>query len=230
MNKILSNYMTVLKKISETKKKFSDMSNQPKLVAVSKNFEEDDIKILLNEGHLIFGENRVQEADRKWNNLKNIFPNTELHLIGPLQSNKVKQALNVFDVIQTVDREKIVKKIHETITLNENINLAEKRFMIQVNTGNESQKSGILVKNVFDFNNWCANDIGLNIFGLMCIPPQDEPASVHFNIMNTLAKECNLKNLSMGMSGDYETAIKFGASYVRIGSAIFGQREIKFRQ
>ena len=226
MNKILNNYMTVLDKISKAKKNFVDTENQPKLVAVSKNFEEDVINILLKKGHTIFGENRVQEAERKWTSLRNTFPQIELHLIGPLQSNKVKQALKVFDVIQTLDREKIAKKFIDTILSSENIDLAKKKFMIQVNTGNESQKSGVMVKNVEGFNNWCTKDLGLNIFGLMCIPPLEEPASVHFSIMSTLAKKCNLQNLSMGMSNDFETAIKFGASHVRVGSAIFGDREL----
>ena len=224
MNKILNNYMTVLDKISKAKKNFVDTENQPKLVAVSKNFEEDVINILLKKGHTIFGENRVQEAERKWTSLRNPFPQIELHLIGPLQSNKVKQALKVFDVIQTLDREKIAKKFIDTILSSENIDLAKKKFMIQVNTGNESQKSGISYNDVDGFYNYCTKEKKMNIVGLMAIPPNDNNTDKHFKTISELNASLNLKELSMGMSSDYKLAVKHKATFLRIGSSIFGDR------
>lgn len=191
------------------------------LIAVSKNFEEDAILPALNAGHRVYGENKVQEASAKWPALRNKFENVELHLIGPLQSNKTAEAVALFDVIHTVDREKIAK------TLSKEMKEQNKfpKLLVQVNTGSESQKSGIEPQEAVAFINLCRETYGLDITGLMCIPPADENPGPHFALLNKIAKEANLSVLSMGMSSDFETAIQMGATHVRVGSAIFGSRK-----
>ena len=192
----------------------------PKLVAVSK--KQDDYKILeaLKVGQY-FGENRVQEAEQRWSKKVEMYKNLELRLIGPLQTNKVKQALNLFDIIETVDREKLAKEIAD----NHNDAVKTKQFYIQVNTGSETQKSGVEPLQSDNFINYCKHDLKLPIVGLMCIPPLNEEPSMHFALLKKIAKRNNLKELSMGMSNDYKEAIKFGATSVRIGSLIFGERK-----
>ena len=191
-----------------------------KLIAISKTFSAAGIEPVLAAGHRVFGENRVQEAKAKWPELKARFPGVELHLVGPLQSNKAKEAIELFDVIHSVDRLKIAQ------TLAEEMARQGKRLQlfIQVNTGEEPQKAGVMPREVQGFLRQCREDLGLDIAGLMCIPPVDEEPAVHFAFLAKLAKECGVKNLSMGMSGDFETAIEFGATHVRVGSAIFGER------
>ena len=192
----------------------------PKLVAVSK--QQDDYKILeaLKMGQRVFGENRVQEAHQRWSQKTQTFKNLELRLIGPLQTNKVKQALELFDIIETIDREKLAKQISE----NSNNQIKTKNFYIQINTGNEFQKSGIEPLEADNFIEFCIKDLKLPIIGLMCIPPLDEEPCMHFALLKKIADRNNLKELSMGMSSDYKEAIKFGATSVRIGSLIFGDR------
>jgi len=192
----------------------------PKLVAVSK--QQDDYKILeaLNMGQRVFGENRVQEAHQRWSQKTQTFKNLELRLIGPLQTNKVKQALELFDIIETIDREKLAKQISEK----SNNQIKTKNFYIQINTGNEFQKSGIEPLEADNFIEFCIKDLKLPIIGLMCIPPLDEEPCMHFALLKKIADRNNLKELSMGMSSDYKEAIKFGATSVRIGSLIFGDR------
>ena len=192
----------------------------PKLVAVSK--QQDDYKILeaLKMGQRVFGENRVQEAHQRWSQKTQTFKNLELRLIGPLQTNKVKQALELFDIIETIDREKLAKQISEK----SNNQIKTKNFYIQINTGNEFQKSGIEPLEADNFIEFCIKDLKLPIIGLMCIPPLDEEPCMHFALLKKIADRNNLKELSMGMSGDYKEAIKFGATSVRIGSLIFGER------
>ena len=190
------------------------------LVAVSKTFDADAIRPVLQAGQRIFGENRVQEAKGKWPGLRQEFPGIELHLIGPLQSNKAKEAVELFDVIHSIDRPKIAKAIADEMkkqgkTL---------ELFVEVNTGEEPQKAGIPPKETGAFLRYCREELGLTIAGLMCIPPQDEEAAVHFAFLAKLAKELGLPKLSMGMSADYEAAIELGATYVRVGSAIFGAR------
>ena len=192
----------------------------PKLVAVSK--KQEDIKIMkaLKMGHRYFGENRVQEAQQRWSDKIPTFKDIELRLIGPLQTNKVKLSLELFDIIETIDREKLANSIGEQF----NKNVKTKKFYIQINTGMEVQKSGIEPLQSDNFIDYCIQDLKLPIVGLMCIPPLNEEPSMHFALLKKIAERNNLKELSMGMSGDYKEAIKFGATSVRIGSLIFGKR------
>ena len=222
MTDIIKNYKGIVSEINKFRKQFSITSRSPKLIAVSKTFPEEVIQKIINEGHKIFGENKVQEAALKWKSLKNLNKDIELHLIGPLQSNKVGLALEVFDVIQTIDREKIVKKIKNQIQ--ENFTNKNFKFFIQVNIGEEKQKNGLSPSHLKDFLEWCINDVKLPISGLMCIPPVDQDSSYFFNMLRNLCDQFNLNDASMGMSSDYEKAIQFGASYLRIGSGIFGDR------
>jgi pyridoxal phosphate enzyme (YggS family) len=190
------------------------------LVCVSKTFDADDIRPVLDAGQRVFGENRVQEAMEKWPALRQSYPGLQLHLIGPLQSNKAHEAVALFDVIETIDREKIAKAIaHE-------IQKAERhpRLYVQVNTGAEPQKAGVLPQDADAFIASCRKDFGLEISGLMCIPPVDDQASPHFAFLNQIAKRNGIDVLSMGMSADFELAIQLGATHVRVGSAIFGKR------
>lgn len=190
------------------------------LVAVSKTFDIDAVRPVLAAGQRVFGENRVQEAERKWPVLKTEFPEIELHLIGPLQSNKTKDAVALFDAIHTIDREKIARAIAEEISRQRRT----LKLFIQVNTGEEPQKAGVMPREARTFVNFCKVELKLPIVGLMCIPPVDEEPAVHFAFLAKLAKEAGLNGLSMGMSGDFEAAIAFGATHIRVGSAIFGER------
>ncbi|HEV7254108.1 MAG TPA: YggS family pyridoxal phosphate-dependent enzyme [Mesorhizobium sp.] len=191
-----------------------------RLVAVSKTFEVEAIRPLLDAGHRLFGENRVQEAAGKWPALRDAFPDLELHLIGPLQSNKARDAVKLFDAIQTVDREKIAAALANAIAKE---NHAPKLF-VQVNTGAEPQKAGVHPREAVAFVDRCRAEHGLAIEGLMCIPPAEENPGPHFALLEKLAREADLPELSMGMSGDYALAVGFGATLVRVGSAIFGAR------
>lgn len=190
------------------------------LIAVSKTFEADAIRPVIAAGQRVFGENRVQEAARKWPSLRAEAPGLELHLIGPLQSNKTREAVHLFDAIHTVDRPKIAEAIATEMTR------AGKRLtlFVQVNTGEEEQKAGIAPTDAVAFVNRCRDEWKLEISGLMCIPPVDDMAAVHFAFLAKLAGECGVKGLSMGMSADYETAVNLGATHIRVGSAIFGSR------
>jgi pyridoxal phosphate enzyme (YggS family) len=190
------------------------------LIAVSKTFEAADILPVLDPGQRLFGENRVQEAKAKWPDLRARYPETELHLIGPLQSNKTREAVELFDAIHTVDRPKIARAIAEE----QQKQGKSLKLFVEVNTGEEAQKAGIAPKETEAFLAHCRQDLGLENAGLMCIPPVDEEAAVHFAFLAKLARELGLAELSMGMSGDFETATEFGATYVRVGSAIFGAR------
>jgi len=223
MREILKNYKTIIGQIKNYEKEFSKTSKNPKLIAVSKTFEANVVKIVLNLGHRIFGENKVQEALEKWPDLRKEFKNIELHLIGGLQSNKVKQALEIFDVIQTVDREKIALKIRSS--LDQAFQKKKHKFFVQVNTGNEIQKSGIKIDETEEFVKWCKEDKNLNVVGLMSIPPINEVSSLHFNILKELSNKCGLEEVSMGMTSDYKEAIQFGSTFLRIGSGIFGERD-----
>jgi PLP dependent protein len=190
------------------------------LVCVSKTFGADEIKPVIEAGERVFGENRVQEAVGKWPPLRAAYPGIELHLIGPLQSNKARDAVRFFDVIETVDREKIAKAVAEEIQKTSR----HPKLFVQVNTGAEPQKAGILPQEADTFIASCRKNYGIEISGLMCIPPADEQASPHFAYLNLIAGRNGIKELSMGMSNDFELAIELGATHVRIGSAIFGAR------
>lgn len=190
------------------------------LVAVSKTFDADDIRPLLLAGHRAFGENRVQEAQRKWPALEADFPGVELHLIGPLQSNKTAEAVALFDVIETVDRDKIAAGIAGEMRRQDKAT----RLYVQINTGMEAQKSGIAPPEAVAFVARCRQTHGVTVEGLMCIPPAQDNPGPHFALLEKLSLEAGLSCLSMGMSGDYELAVRFGATSVRVGSAIFGSR------
>lgn len=190
------------------------------LVCVSKTFGRQDILPVIEAGERVFGENRVQEALEKWPPLKASHPGLELHLIGPLQSNKAHDAVLLFDAIESVDREKLAKTLAEKIQKTSR----HPRLYVQVNTGAEPQKAGVLPQDVDRFIERCRTDYGLEISGLMCIPPLDDQASPHFAFLNQIAVRNGILALSMGMSADFELAIQLGATHVRIGSAIFGER------
>ncbi len=190
------------------------------LVAVSKTFDAQDIRPVIAAGQRVFGENRVQESQGKWPALKRETSGLELHLIGPLQSNKAAEAVALFDVIETVDREKIAAALaQEIVRQSRNV-----RLYVQVNIGLEPQKAGIAPKETAAFLRYCREDLGLEIEGLMCIPPAEDHPGPYFALLRKLAQENGIDKLSMGMSGDFEIAIQFGADSVRVGSAIFGAR------
>ena len=190
------------------------------LVAISKIHDAARITPALEAGHRVFGENRVQEAAAKWPDLKQRFPGVELHLVGPLQTNKVKQAVALFDVIETVDRPKLARALaREMAETGRNL-----PCYIEINTGEEPQKAGIMPADADDFIALCRDELGINLAGLMCIPPFDEEPSLHFALLADIARRHGMEGLSMGMSADFETAVRLGASHVRIGTAIFGHR------
>ena len=212
-----------LLKINEkVKAKFDlnkNLSKVPEIIAVSKTFKINHILPVIEQGHVHYGENKVQEAAEKWTNLKKENKNIKLHLIGRLQTNKVRPALDLFDYIHSLDSKKLADKI---FNIQQQLNLKTKLF-IQVNIGNEDQKSGISKSEVHDFYNYCKN-LNLDVVGLMCIPPFNEDTKKYFEEMNDLNKKLKLNELSMGMSSDYLEAIENNATFVRIGSSIFGQR------
>lgn len=219
--------MTIEERLAEVKSKIAHAAEEAnrkpesvQLVAVSKTFDADAIRPVIMQGQRVFGENRVQEAQGKWPLLKGETDGLELHLIGPLQSNKAADAVALFDVIETVDREKIARALAEEMK-KQGKNLG---LYVQVNTGLEPQKAGIDPQETVVFVELCRSELGLSIEGLMCIPPADENPGPHFALLAKLAKQCGVEKLSMGMSGDYETAVAFGATSVRVGSAIFGNR------
>lgn len=207
-------------RIAEAAREDGRVADDVALIAVSKTFDADAITPVLDAGHRVFGENRVQEAKGKWPELKACYPDIALHLIGPLQSNKAKEAVELFDAIHSIDRPKIAKAIADEMgkqgkTL---------QLFVQVNTGEEPQKAGVMPADAKAFVAMCRDELGLTLAGLMCIPPVDDEPAVHFALLDKLATECGLKGRSMGMSSDYEDAVKFGATHVRVGSAIFGAR------
>ena len=215
MHKTITNIESINK---ELRLKIKENS-LPTIVAVSKTFPISDILPLIEYGHIDFGENKIQEAVSKWTDIKLKFPNIKLHLVGKLQTNKVKLAIGLFDYIHSLDNEKLAKKISdEQKKQNKKI-----RVFIQVNIGNEKQKSGVQQKYLNNFYNYC-KELGLDVIGLMCIPPLNEDPKVYFEKMQILNSELNLSELSMGMTSDYIEAAKNSASYLRIGSKIFGSR------
>ena len=219
--KINENYISVTNRLNISLAKSSNNNRKINMIAVSKRQSYSSIKELLDLGHLCFGENQVKEALDKWENLKRNNRQIQLHLIGPLQTNKVKQAVSLFDCIQTVDREKLAIKIADEIKITQkNISC-----FIQVNTGMEDQKGGVSPSDVDTFIKFCIEKCNLNVEGLMCLPPREDDPALHFAMLNVIAKRNRLKYLSMGMSKDYEIGVRFGATHVRIGEGIFGKRE-----
>lgn len=219
--------MTVEERLQDVRQKISaaerDAGRTPgdvTLVAVSKTFDADAIRPVIATGQRVFGENRVQESEGKWPQLKAETDGIELHLIGPLQSNKAADAVALFDVIETVDREKIARALAAEMQKQGRA----VRLYVQVNIGMEPQKAGIEPKQTVAFVNFCREELGLKIEGLMCIPPADDHPGPYFALLRKLSEEAGVSKLSMGMSGDFETAIGFGATSVRVGSAIFGHR------
>ena len=207
------------KRIHEAELKYARTLGSTKLIAVSKVQPNNRIEAVLDQGHRIFGENRIQEAQSKWSEFKEKYQNIELHIIGPLQSNKTRAAMELADSIHTLDRPKLAKNMAR---LAQDLGHCPELF-VQVNTGDEIQKSGILPKEAEPFVKECL-DMDLPVIGLMCIPPVNEEASLHFALLKKISENCGLKQLSMGMSGDFEKAIGLGATHIRVGSAIFGER------
>lgn len=219
-NDIADRYNEVIGNIEKAADRAARQASDVTLVVVSKTFDATAIEPVLQLPHRVFGENRVQESQSKWPGLKQAYPNTELHLIGPLQSNKTREAVELFDCIETLDREKLAKVLAREIQA---VGRSPK-LLVQVNTGHEPQKAGILPENLDQFLKSCRDTYQLDVSGLMCIPPIDEEPALHFALLAKLAKRNGLATLSMGMSGDYETAVELGATHVRVGSAIFGSR------
>lgn len=220
MKDTLERFETVKGTIAAAQREAKRPAGSVALVAVSKTFDAAAIRPVLEAGQRVFGENRVQEAQGKWPALRAEFPDIELHLIGPLQSNKAREAVALFDVIETVDREKIAAELAKEMRRQEK----PLRFYVQVNTGSEPQKAGVEPKEAAAFVARCREVHGMTIEGLMCIPPADENPGPHFALLEKLARQAGVERLSMGMSGDYELAVAFGATSVRVGSAIFGSR------
>ena len=198
------------------------LKTEPQIIVVTKTFPLAKITPLLDAGHIHFGENKIQEAEHKWTGIKKQFTNLKLHMIGKLQSNKVKTALNIFDYIHSLDNAKLALKIfqHEK-ELNKKIKL-----FIQVNLAEETQKSGILLNELNNFYHYCTKELLLNVIGLMCLPPFESNSEEYFKMLKNIAEKLNLKDLSMGMSSDYKQAILSGSTYLRLGTIIFGERSI----
>ena len=209
----------IKKLINEAELNSSGPIGRVKLIAVSKVQPNDRIEAVLDQGHRVFGENRIQEAQSKWPAFKAQYEDVELHIIGPLQTNKTRAAMEIADSIHTLDRPKLARNIAR---LAQELGNCPELF-VQVNTGEEQQKSGVLPKETEAFVKECL-DMDLPIKGLMCIPPIDEEASLHFALLKNISENCGLRYLSMGMSADFEKAISFGATHIRVGSAIFGER------
>ena len=219
-NNIANNLISVNNSIKNAAMNVERNPADVSLVVVSKTQPVKSIKLAIDRGYSVFGENKVQEAEEKWPDLKSAYPETTLHLIGPLQSNKTKRAVQLFDVIETVDRIKIAKALAREMDAQ---NIYPECY-IQVNTGEEPQKTGVLPADVDAFIKQCCVELKLPIVGLMCIPPAGDNPSLHFGLLSEMAKRNGLHKLSMGMSSDFENAVEFGATSVRVGTAIFGSR------
>ncbi|MEM7057394.1 MAG: YggS family pyridoxal phosphate-dependent enzyme [Pseudomonadota bacterium] len=217
----MSGIADIQARVAAAAEKAGRSADEISLIAVSKVQPLERVEAVLDAGHRIFGENRVQEAAGKWPDFRERYPGIDLHLIGPLQTNKVRQALGLFDVIHSVDREKLARKLAD--------GFAETGkplpCFIQVNTGEEPQKAGCLPEDADTFIAMCRDDLDLPVQGLMSIPPADEEAALHFALLKKIADRNGLKGLSMGMSADFERAISFGATHIRVGSAVFGARQ-----
>lgn len=221
MHKSLENLKFIQDKVIEIVNK-RQQKIIPKIIVVTKTFSPNLIKPLLDAGHNDFGENKVQEAETKWPEMRVNHKNIKLHMIGKLQSNKVNKAVKLFDYIHSLDNEKLASKLSQHMKeLDKKI-----KFFIQVNIGKEEQKSGVTLKEVNSFYNYCTKELHLEVIGLMCIPPINIDTEDHFKILKETAEKLNLKDLSMGMSSDYEKAIENGSTYLRLGTAILGERNL----
>mgnify|MGYP006086610301 FL=1 len=217
----------VLKQLDLITNKVNDIINtkqlktKPKIIAVTKTFPMDKITPLLESGHIHFGENKLQEAEDKWLNVKSNYKHCRLHMIGKLQSNKAKKAVKLFDYIHSLDNEKLASKIFQyQKELNKSVSL-----FIQVNLANETQKSGITLRELDNFYNYCTKELSLNIIGLMCLPPFDTNSEKYFKTIEKSAHNLNLSDLSIGMSSDYEKALLYGSTYLRLGTVLMGERK-----
>lgn len=217
---ISQNRTAILNRIDEAAQAVGRSDDRPTLVAVSKRQDATRIDAALAAGQRVFGENRVQEAQTRWQVRRRAYSDLELRLIGPLQTNKVDDAVALFDVIESLDREKLAKALRKSIDRLDK----SPRLYVQVNTGDEPQKAGASVSDLPQFLSLCQNEYGFEIEGLMCIPPVEEPASLHFALLKKLADRHGLAKCSMGMSADFELAARLGATSVRVGSALFGER------
>ena len=211
MNSIIKNYENIKSLVN---------NSNVKIVAVSKTFSLEHVRPLLEHGHLHFGENKVQEAQSKWSQIKFDSPNINLHMIGKLQSNKAKEAVKLFDYIHSLDNQKLADRLAKQ----ENFINKKLKYFIQVNIANEKQKSGVEIQSLDDFFYYCKRELKINIIGLMAIPPKDSNEDIYFKKLMELNKLLGLKELSMGMSSDFQLALKYEASFLRIGSSIFGTR------
>ena len=220
MHKVVNNLLSIQSEINLKIKQLNIKNYNPNIIAVTKTFTAKDIFPLIDHGHFHFGENKVQEAIEKWVNIKNDFKHIKLHMIGKLQTNKVKYAVPLFDYIHSLDNIKLAEKISKEQSKNNK----KLKLFIQVNIGNESQKSGILVNQLDSFYNKCTKDLDLSIIGLMCLPPNESKSLIYFSQMQELIKKIPLNEISMGMSSDYLDALKYKSTYLRIGSKIFGNR------
>ena len=220
MHNVVERLIAIQSEIKELLIKNNSQNRDFNIIIVCKTFSMDKILPVIDAGHVHFGENKVQEAESKWKEVKKKHPNIKLHMVGKLQTNKVKAALNIFDYIHSVDNYRLGEKI---VKYEKELNKKIKTF-VQVNVGEESQKSGISPKNVNQFVDYCKNSLSLNIIGLMCLPPINDNAEKYFLHLNQLRNQTDLCHLSMGMSNDYQTAIKCGSTFLRIGSKILGER------
>ena len=221
MHTSLNQLNSIKNKVKEIISK-KQLKTDPNIIAITKTFSIDKIMPLIEFGHLHFGENKIQEAEDKWLTIKNQFKNLKLHMVGKLQSNKAKKAVKFFDYIHSLDNPKLATKLCQ---YEKELNKKVKIF-IQVNLGEESQKSGILLSDVEKFYKYCVNELSLNVIGLMCLPPMDTSPGEYFKILQDTSQKLNLPDLSMGMSSDYEEAILNGSTYLRLGTAIFGERSL----
>ena len=220
MHNVVERLIAIRSKIKELLIKNNSKNKDLNIIIVCKTFSMDKILPLIETGHVHFGENKVQEAELKWKEVKNKHSNIKLHMVGKLQTNKVKAALNIFDYIHSVDNYKLAEKI---VKYEKELDKKIKTF-VQVNIGEESQKNGINPKNINQFVNYCRNNLSLNIIGLMCLPPINENPEKYFLYLNQLRNQADLCHLSMGMSNDYQIATKCGSTFLRIGSKILGER------
>ena len=217
---------TTLEKLNRVKNKVNEIINKkqlktdPKIIVVTKTFPLNKIIPLLENGHIHYGENKIQEAENKWIDIKNRYKDLQLHMVGKLQSNKAKKAIKLFDYIHSLDNDKLALKLsHHEKELNKKVKL-----FIQVNLAEETQKSGIMFNDLNNFYNYCTKDLSLNVIGLMCMPPVDSNSQEYFKKLKKVAEQLNLEDLSMGMSSDYVQAILSGSTYLRLGTIILGER------
>ena len=217
---IISKLNSIDSEIQLKIKELNISNRKPEIIAVSKTFGIDEIMPLINHGHVNFGENKVQESIEKWSKIKVDFKNIKLHMLGKIQTNKTKHVVNLFDYIHSLDSTKLAEKISKE----QEKKKKRLKIFIQVNIANEIQKAGISIESLNDFYNYCVYELKLDIIGLMCLPPNEEEPDLYFKKMIELKDILGLKELSMGMSGDYLKAVMYGSTFVRIGSKIFGQR------